>query len=510
VLGWPAWSPGLRSSAAAKAFTPLGAHARKSAAIASILFIAATVRAWSLLAGVPHAVGIDEPQVIDRALRIMRTGDWNTHLFDYPSLVIYLYTGVSIVRFLLGAAGGEWSSLNTVKIGAIYAAARLVGACIGVATVWLVYRIGLEVGTRRTGLLAAAQLAVHPMHVRESHFALTDVPVTALTTLTVLLSARAGRTRATIDYAWAGAAAGLAAAAKYNGIVGILVVAAVWLVFERHAPDRWMKAGALIAGLAGAFVIAMPYAFLDLPHFLDGFAAQLARFARPSQGGDAPWLLYVKHLSLSARYWVPAAVAGAILVIARPRDRARWMPVVLFAAAYFYVLATHAVVFGRYALPIVPMFCLLTAAIAVALVTLARRVPALASSRTEQAIFLVVSLLMVAPFAIDSVQWVRNVRHPDTRTITAEWLKHQVPSGARVVVENSGPTYLDDAGFRVIGTNLLREHPVGWYRDRADYLVVSAGDLGAYAQYLGAGPLLFEIAPTAERWGPPIRIVKLH
>src|SRR3954447_5135534 len=104
-------------------------------ALLLILVAAAAARLWHLTAGVPHAVGIDEPQVIDRALRILHTGDWNTHLFDCPTLVIYLQAGVAIVRFLWGALNGEWASLNAYSIAAVYGAGRFVTAAIGVTTV---------------------------------------------------------------------------------------------------------------------------------------------------------------------------------------------------------------------------------------------------------------------------------------------------------------------------------------------------------------------------------------
>ena len=81
----------------------------------------------------PHAVGIDEPQIVDRALRILHTGDWNTHIFDYPTLVIYLQAIVSIVRFLWGALKGEWASLDAFSIIAVYTAGRFVAATLGVA-----------------------------------------------------------------------------------------------------------------------------------------------------------------------------------------------------------------------------------------------------------------------------------------------------------------------------------------------------------------------------------------
>src|SRR5689334_20664184 len=227
-----------------------------SKAFACVLGVAAALRVWFVSSGVPHAVGIDEPQVIDRALRILHTGDWNTHLFDYPTLVIYVHAVLAILRFLWGATSGEWSSLDMLNIAAIYTTGRVATAAIGVATVWIVYRLGTELGDRRVGLMGAAQLAVYPMHVRESHFVLTDVPATALTALTVWLALVAARTRRPVAYAWAGAAAGLAAAAKYNAGIVFIAVVVVWLLTEWRAPDRLMKAGAAIGGLVIAFLVA--------------------------------------------------------------------------------------------------------------------------------------------------------------------------------------------------------------------------------------------------------------
>ena len=228
---------------------PLSRRAAEFSVLALILAVGAAARLWYLRAGIPHAVGIDEPQIVDRALRILRTGDWNPHLFDYPTLVIYLHAMVAIARFLWGALQGEWASLDAYSIASVYAAGRVVAAAIGVATVWLTYKLGAELSSRRVALVAAAQIAVFPLHVRESHFILTDVPMTALTTLTLWLSVRAARLATVRGYASAGAAAGLAAAAKYNGGIALVAVVAAWLVGERSSPDRLRKLGA-IAGAA--------------------------------------------------------------------------------------------------------------------------------------------------------------------------------------------------------------------------------------------------------------------
>jgi 4-amino-4-deoxy-L-arabinose transferase-like glycosyltransferase len=481
------------------------------AVLGLILAAAAAARFWFLDAGVPHAVGIDEPQIVDRALRILHTGDWNTHIFDYPTLVIYVQAVVSILRFLWGALKGEWASLDAFSIIAVYTAGRVVAATVGVATVWLTYRIGAELSSRRVALLAAALMAVHPLHVRESHFILTDVPMTALTTLAVWLSVRAARIGTLRAYVWAGAVCGLAAAAKYTGGIALVAAVTAWLLSERAAPDRLRKLGVIFGAAGLAFVAAAPYTILDLPGFLDGFAAQFARFAAPSQTSDPAWLLYLKHLSPSGgRWFVPLASCGIAILLWRTSARTRWMPVILFTLAYFYMLSTHSHVFGRYALPLIPMLCLFTSVASLEAIRFAGRFRPLTRPAIQRALAAAALILLTYGPAAQTVRWLEMQKRSDTRAMATEWLRSNAPRGTRVAVENNGPTYLGALGLRVTGTELLLDESVDWYRERVDYLIVSAADVSRYGDYLNAGPTVFQIGPTPQRWGPPIMIVKLQ
>ena len=487
---------------------PFATHLGAGAALVLILVAAAAARLWYLTSGVPNAVGIDEPQVIDRAIRILRTGDWNTHIFDYPTLVIYVHAAIAIVRFLWGALQGEWSSLDGFTITAIYTTGRIAAALIGVATVWLTFKLATELSSRRVALFAAALLAVSPMHVRESHFILTDVPMTALTTLAVWLAVRAARLGTMRAFALAGAASGLAAAAKYNGGIALVAAAAAWLVSARSAPDRLAKAGAVVGAAALAFVIGAPFTVLEMPAFLDGFAAQFSRFAAPLQGDDPAWRLYLKHLSpASGRATVPLALVG--MAVALWRAPARWLPPVAFTLVFFYVLSSHSHVFGRYALPLIPLLCIFVAVAAVEIVERLRRWRPQARPAWTALLAGAIAALLVLPAAVETIGWLDRHKRADTRTIAADWLKSNTPKGTRVAVENSGPTYLESDGFRVAGNQVLIDRPIDWYRSRVDYLVISAADLTRYGDYVSAGPTVFQVTPTPQRWGPPIVIIRL-
>jgi 4-amino-4-deoxy-L-arabinose transferase-like glycosyltransferase len=475
--------------------------------ITIILTVALAARLWFLSTGVPHAVGIDEPAIVDRALGILNTGSWNTHAFDYPSLVIYLHALVAIVRFLLGAARGEWASLADFDIGAILLAGRFVTALIGTATVWMTWRVGRLLHSPALGLVAAAQLALLSLHVRESHFILTDVPVTALCILALWLSLRASTLHTVAAFAWAGAAIGLTAAAKYNGGVVAVALLIVWL--REYWEGQWgRKAAAAILAMIVAFTIAAPYSILDLPGFLNGFAAQMSRFAIPRDYGTPIGMIYLKHLALQGRLWVFAAGAGIVLALARRERRGLWWSPLWFAALYFYVLETHTPVFARYALPLVPVICLLAAVPIVELAAVAGRF-----SRSPAALPLVMtlaSLAIVSQPAIQTVSWIEGLKSRDTRVVAADWMRAQLPQKTRLVVEISGPTYMSTAGFSVTRVENIKDRtPAQYVRSDAGYLVISSGDLDRYQDYAQLGKLVFEIAPLNQRPGPPVRIIQI-
>ena len=154
------------------------------------------------------------------------------------------------IRFLVGATAGEWQSLNQVTPTDFYLWGRAVTALMGTATVLLVYLIGMRWGTRYAAL-SAGLLAVMPIHVRESHYILTDVPVTFFVTLTFLLSLRANERERAAAFAWAGAAAGLATATKYPGALALLLpLIAAWMT-PGTRPSRLIATAATL----GAFLV---------------------------------------------------------------------------------------------------------------------------------------------------------------------------------------------------------------------------------------------------------------
>jgi hypothetical protein len=112
-------------------------------AIVPILIAAAILRFWNLDSGLPYAPGVDEPQIMESAVSIMKSGDLHPRTFIHPSLYIYTEFLVATIAFLVGATAGQWSSLASAGVEQFYLPGRAMTALIGTATVLIVYRVGL-------------------------------------------------------------------------------------------------------------------------------------------------------------------------------------------------------------------------------------------------------------------------------------------------------------------------------------------------------------------------------
>lgn len=476
--------------------------------LAVVLLAAFAVRVYGISAGIPYAVGIDEPFIVNHALQILKTGDWNPHFFDYPSLVIYIHTVVAAARFLWGAAHSEWSTLEGLQTADLYEWARWMSLVFAMLTVWLVYRVGKQLDSRWVGVVGAALIAVLPLHVRESHFALTDVPLVTFVTLALLLALRAARRQTLGSYLAAGAVAGLAAATKYNGAIVLVALIAVGLQSVRSR-GIVRKAAAGIAASCVAFACAAPYTFLDVTGFLNDFGSLLASVSNPGRALPEPaWSVYLKHLHLADPFWLPVAGLGALFVACHASARRRWLPLYAFVAAYFYVLASHPLVFARYALPMTPVLCL---SVAYAVVRATRWIrESWPSPRLLALVPSAVAVMVVAGFAWQSIVWNLLLIQPDTRTIAANWIVSNASPSARVAVEHYGPTNLERAGFTVVSHARLIDRPLEWYASQdVAYLIVSTLEAPGTAAMIEATETMFEARPDKSRWGPAIRIVRL-
>jgi 4-amino-4-deoxy-L-arabinose transferase-like glycosyltransferase len=493
--------------------------------LAVVVVVAAVLRFMHLGHGIPFQIGIDEPELMSRAVRMMRTGSPNPQFFDYPGLMLYVHAALATIRFLVGAIAQEFRSLDQVSMDDFFLWGRALTATLGVATVALVHQIGMRWGARHA-LLAAGLMAVMPMHVRESHYVLTDVPVTFFTALTMLLSLSAHEKASVKAFALAGIAAGLATGTKYTaGVAVLLPVIAAWMTLSAR-PSRVACVGAALGGCLVTFLVVAPYTLLDLPGFLNGFAYLMTHYRPRGPDEEPSWLLYLKHLRLNMGW--PALIllcSGLVLGIVRAvggPGRVRWTLLVAFPLVFFYLLSGRGLVYGRYLLPAIPFVCVLAAIAVISGVSLLRRFDIPRAPRT--ALIVALTVAAVLPPALTSAQFVRSIGRVSTQGQAYDWIVRNVAEGTKVAIERY-EVRLPSARFRPIYVDALTDRPYESYKaDGVQYLVASSlaygpafsnpgafkGTHDAYMGLLTLGNEVARFTPQPGQPGPELIIVEVR
>jgi mannosyltransferase len=194
---------------------------------------------------------------------------------------------------------------------------RSLSALAGVATVPVAYLLGLELRGRRTGLMAAALVAVNPMLLWYSQEARAYALLALLCAISLLYCARAQRSGRRRDYTFWGLASGLALATHYFAVFALAAEAA--LLLRRRG--RASLAGLWIVGLFG--LLLAPLAIHQMSY------------------GHAEW---ISNFSLGHRLWEAAStfvVGETTDIIARPEHPALALAPLALGLAALALLAAR-------------------------------------------------------------------------------------------------------------------------------------------------------------------------
>ncbi len=369
-----------------------------------------------------------------------------------------------------------------------YYVGRFASASGGLLTVALLYVVGKRLYGRKIGVLASFLLSVSFLHVRESHFAVNDAPLTFFITLGLLGGAyilRRGRWR---DYAATGCVIGLAIATKYTGaqMVGMLLLAH-WLR-QRSAKGRgldyflsprlWLGLVMVPIGLiigAPVMVIAWQATIKGVTLLAEYGQAGYKDLLLDPQGG---WIFYLKTLTWGAG-WVTAAafLVAVVLVIVLAKRTPEDLILLVYPVLLYISMGYQQMYFARFILPALPPLILLVAAWLGRLSQLSQELrPAI----NRRAVLLAsTGLIALQPLAM-SIWFGVVLNRPDTRATAISWIKANLPEGSTMYADQYAIPRKTFNGFvslpnvELKTTPLDDMSPLKYYRERKiQYLVTS-------------------------------------
>ena len=462
----------------------------------AVLAVGLVVRLWGIGFGVPYVnARPDETQIAGPAVGFL-SGDLRPPLLEWPTLFPYAVALIYVAYYALSRPFTGYATLaafaesRRISISPFLYVTRGMSAVMGVATVWWVYAIGRRVFDETVGLVAASFLALSFLHVRDSHFGVTDIAMTALIVLSVLAIARWRQGGGLSSAARAGLVAGLATSTKYNGL-GVCVPFAVALVQRfteerRTRPDALKRAGwsllTFTSLLAFTLFATSPYILIDWNRFVSAVAATRSMVLQGhgmvvGQG----WWYYARVVLPAAMGW-PIFIAGTagmvVLLTTRFRDSA---VVFAFPIAYYLVVGRGLGVFARYIIPVVPFLCIGAAWLTVEVTrTLGRNM----SPAARHLLVATATLAMVAPTAYKTVLLDRLLGTTDNRTVTGRALMGVLPPNSLVYQTGEAyghvPLALDGRALAV--QTARRDANTGQFRPRdPDWILVQRSPLVLYS-----------------------------
>lgn len=410
-------------------------------AVAALTLVGLVLRVWGIDNGLPLILPPDEHSVAGIAVDMLLRGSFDPSWYIYPTFFMNLLLPAYGIYYIYGRGEGIWESLADVTnmdpgfylVGRMHAA--VLGALTIVLTYWLAVRLWPDQRGRRAGLVAATAVTFSFIHVRESHFAITDVPMTAVLTAALVAIAGILVRGETRDYVVAGLLCGLAGSTKYTAlpVVASLVVAHVAARPVAEWPSRRFLYG--LAALPAGFVLGSPYAVLNWPPFLEhmGWLNTYSGGATPE--GARQTFLRILGYSAESGFGLIFAVTllvALVAAVARRGGKELMLAALIFATLPQLTQTTHPF-FPRFLVPLLPAAAVLVGVLCAGVVDRLQR-RGLKPVAGAAILGAVTAGLVWSP-ALESVQWDRTMRRPDTRTTAYEWLVEEFPAGAVVASE---------------------------------------------------------------------------
>lgn len=398
-----------------------------------ILIFAFFVRFAGIQFGLPHLYHADEPIVVNHAMAY-GTGDLNPHFFKIPPLVSYLLFIIYGLFYLLAHSLGAFQTtedflrffINDPTL--FYLIARIAfGAFAGTATVFALYVFNKKNFSETHALIAAFFLAVSFLHVRDSHYAYTDILLILVLVLCFIQIFKIFITGSRRSHICFGLLAGVATAIKYNGILILIPFCAAYFLKWAVKPAEKSKERFGISNLAIflmcfilSCVLLNPFSVLDFKFFItevfhqtkaENFVGLTHHLTRSLIGG----------LGLPLFLFALAGTAASLL-----RFEPKRVILLSFVFGYYLILVFVSQRHERYVLPLIPFVVFFASDALIKLIE---------KTKMPKWIYPIAAILIAFPSMIYIYHSNRIFLETDVRTLAKTWIEKHVPAEAKIALE---------------------------------------------------------------------------
>jgi hypothetical protein len=284
-----------------------------------------------------------------------------------------------------------------------------------------------------------------------------------------------------------------------------------------------------------AFFITTPYAFLDYKTFFGALKYHAMHYSTGHHGfqadGSTSFYLYGKYLLNNGYGLFPTLFAGIGLIWLLRKDPWKVAILVSTPLLLFLLVAKYKVFFPRNILALVPFLSLFSGFFIVAAYEgLTSKTFNFRKSKRmmlgANALLIMVLVGSVYTPTVKTVKYVNRITLPDTRWVSIEWIKKNIPEGSYIGRENYTPPLEEyTKSYKVVSLGFFAVAEKPEDVQRLDYMIVSTGDYDrflrapekypkeqkAYVAFFDTHELVHEFIPdTKTLGGPKVSIYKIR
>ncbi len=450
----------------------------------------------------PYIFHPDERFMISRGVYFF-SGDFNPHLFIYPSFLMYILFFVDGVVYLVGSLMGHFDSLSQftelyhTDPALFYIPNRLVIAAFAILSIYATFVLARFTFGKKTAFLSIILMALLPVHVLHSHFVTTDVPCILFVVLSFYYSIKIIQSGKVKHYVLAAVFGGLAAGIKYNGgaVVLCMIVA--------HALREWeFTQGGLVQRFFSllkrmfmpklvlpcflsivVFVLTSPYTVLDFQGFIKDFLFQI-RVQRRGHGliflgieNKLFYELFVVFRNWGGSFLWMTMLAGVVRAVFK-LDKIRSL-YLFWLGFYFMALVTSNDFFIRYTLLLVPFLLILVADVLISGIQNSK--PVLKYTTW------ILTVVTIAFMGYYSTVIATSLASEDPRITAKHWFENNVEPGATVgmMTSSTGMQQRDDPPINPDNYDIFTSKSISEIiKQQPEYVLISRYD---YIDYIRVG-----------------------
>ncbi|MFA5778946.1 MAG: phospholipid carrier-dependent glycosyltransferase [Elusimicrobiota bacterium] len=323
---------------------------------------------------------------------------------------------------------------NPNELVKLYVTGRSFSVFFGIATIILLFFIGkIFYGNNKIGLLAAFFLAITPLHIIYSHYIVTDILLTFLTTVVLILSYYIYKEASIKIYIITGLLMGLTGATKYSIFPLVIIPILAHILSKNKILDKRLLFYILFIPLG--FFIGNPYSILEPQTFLASlkYSKKINITLNPSTNpldcfGPQNNLIFYLITAPKYSFGIPLSLfflCGIIFAfIKREKMDILILLWIIIYLLFIGIMSPWKVL--RWQMPYIPLLCILSA----------RFIMSVLKNAKKHIRF----SMITAVFAVSittlfySLAYLKMMTEKDIRDESSEWIEQNIPEGKKIAV----------------------------------------------------------------------------